>query len=64
MVLRVENCRQIVTQQLQKSFSTMSFSTILFNYAIQLLFNYAIHLKTDIALIASRFVRYRFSGAI
>ena len=29
------NCRQIVTQQLQKSFSTMSFSTILFNYAIQ-----------------------------
>ena len=29
------NCRQIVTQQLLESFYTMSFSTILFNYAIQ-----------------------------
>ena len=29
------NWRQIVTQQLQKSFPTRSFSTILFNYAIQ-----------------------------
>ena len=46
------------------------FSKILFNYAIQDKIHYLtrkfcvrLHLKTDIAVISSRFVRYRFSRA-
>ena len=45
------NCRQIVTQQLQKRFSTMSLSTILFN-SVRFKEN-----SSDIALIAFRFSR-------
>ena len=73
MELRVENEANfaIVTQQLQKSF----FYNVFFYNFIQSCdsrtihyltreFRVKLHLKTDIALIASRFVRYRFSRAI
>jgi len=62
-----KDCRQIVTQQL--------FAVFFFSYFIQLCdsrkihyltreFRVKLHLKTDIALIALRFVRHRFSRAI
>ena len=64
------NCRQIVTTTAKKFFYNVFF----YNF-IQLCdsrkihyltreFRVKLHWKTDIALIASRFVRYRFSRAI
>ena len=64
------NCRQIVTTTANTFFHNVFF----YNF-IQLCdsrkihyltreFCVKLHLKTDIALIASRFVRYRFSRAI
>ena len=60
------NCRQIVI---------IAISFFFFSHFIQLCvsrkihyltreFRVKLHLKTDIALIASRFVRFRFSSAI